>query len=221
MTRTRRKQDMRWEGVPLGPVWRNPTLGAQGVLSTRPLVHEAPRKELTGVSNPGWGAAPRPRQVPVAHLVGRVLHFSRLPCSSFTSHPEDGLWIPGDVAGGPSWNQERTLVAVKPDGVHRRLVGDVIQRFERRGFKLVGMKMLQVWEGPNVVCTSRAMIGHTDSAEAAPGTIRGDFSVHISRNVIHASDSVDGAQREIQLWFQSNELVDWADEGHRSSLYPA
>uniref|UniRef100_A0A8C6F0W8 Nucleoside diphosphate kinase n=1 Tax=Monodon monoceros TaxID=40151 RepID=A0A8C6F0W8_MONMO len=124
-------------------------------------------------------------------------------------------------SGGPSWTLERTLVAVKPDGVQRRLVGDVIQRFERRGFKLVGMKMLQVWEGPNVVCTSRAMIGHTNSAEAAPGTIRGDFSIHISRNVIHASDSVEGAQREIQLWFQSSELVDWADEGHHSSTYPA
>ncbi|XP_007453686.1 PREDICTED: nucleoside diphosphate kinase, mitochondrial isoform X3 [Lipotes vexillifer] len=124
-------------------------------------------------------------------------------------------------SGGPSWTLERTLVAVKPDGVQRRLVGDVIQRFERRGFKLVGMKMLQVWEGPNVVCTSRAMIGHTNSAEAAPGTIRGDFSIHISRNVIHASDSVEGAQREIQLWFQSSELVDWADEGHHNSIYPA
>ncbi|XP_066131530.1 nucleoside diphosphate kinase, mitochondrial isoform X4 [Saccopteryx bilineata] len=152
-------------------------------------------------------------------------------------------------SGGPSWTRERTLVAVKPDGVQRRLVGDVIRRFERRGFKLVGMKMLQVWEGPNVVCISRVMIGHTDSAEATPGTIRGDFSFHISsresanrsqdptmhveacalpllpvtwhRNIIHASDSVEGAQREIQLWFQSDELVDWADEGHRSSLYPA
>ncbi|XP_032316578.1 peroxisomal 2,4-dienoyl-CoA reductase isoform X4 [Camelus ferus] len=121
-------------------------------------------------------------------------------------------------SGGPSWTRERTLVAVKPDGVQRRLVGDVIQRFERRGFKLVGMKMLQasesvlaehyhdlqrkpfypalisymssgpvvamVWEGPNVVCTSRAMIGHTNSAEAAPGTIRGDFSIHISRDKV-------------------------------------
>ncbi|XP_020941256.1 nucleoside diphosphate kinase, mitochondrial isoform X1 [Sus scrofa] len=157
--------------------------------------------------------------------------------------------------GCPSWTRERTLVAVKPDGVQRRLVGDVIQRFERRGFKLVGMKMLQVpesllaehyhelrrkpfypalisymssgpvvamvWEGPNVVCASRAMIGHTNSAEAAPGTIRGDFSIHISRNVIHASDSVEGAQREIQLWFQSSELVDWADEGHHGSAGPA
>ncbi|XP_015992234.1 nucleoside diphosphate kinase, mitochondrial isoform X2 [Rousettus aegyptiacus] len=124
-------------------------------------------------------------------------------------------------SGGPSWTQERTLVAVKPDGVQRRLVGDVIRRFERRGFNLVGMKMLQVWEGPNVVRTSRAMIGHTDSAVAVPGTIRGDFSIHISRNVIHASDSVEEAQREIQLWFQSNELVDWADKGHCSSFNPA
>ncbi|PNI12081.1 NME4 isoform 3 [Pan troglodytes] len=124
-------------------------------------------------------------------------------------------------SGGPSWTRERTLVAVKPDGVQRRLVGDVIQRFERRGFTLVGMKMLQVWEGYNVVRASRAMIGHTDSAEAAPGTIRGDFSVHISRNVIHASDSVEGAQREIQLWFQSSELVSWADGAQHSSIHPA
>ncbi|XP_040829582.1 nucleoside diphosphate kinase, mitochondrial isoform X1 [Ochotona curzoniae] len=154
-------------------------------------------------------------------------------------------------SGGPTWPQERTLVAVKPDGVQRRLVGDVIQRFERRGFRLVGMKMLQVpesvlvehyqdlqgkpfypalirymssgpvvamvWEGHNVVRASRAMIGDTDSSEAAPGTIRGDFSTHVSRNVVHASDSVEGAQREIQLWFQSSELLSWADVDHHST----
>ncbi|XP_041586875.1 nucleoside diphosphate kinase, mitochondrial-like [Vulpes lagopus] len=158
-------------------------------------------------------------------------------------------------SGGSSWTRERTLAAVKPDGVQRRLVGNVIPCFERRGFKLVGMKMLQapervlvehyhdlqrkpfypalisymtsgpmvalVWEGPNVVCSSRTMIGHTDSAEAAPGTIRGDFSIHISRNIIHASDSVEKSPREIQLWFQSSELVDWADEKHESSIYAA
>uniref|UniRef100_A0A8C8SRM2 Nucleoside diphosphate kinase n=1 Tax=Pelusios castaneus TaxID=367368 RepID=A0A8C8SRM2_9SAUR len=139
--------------------------------------------------------------------------------------------------------QERTLVAVKPDGVQRRLIGDVIKRFERRGFKLVGMKLLKanegilaehyhelrrkpfypalihymtsgpvvamVWEGYNVVKTSRTMVGDTDSAEAKPGTIRGDFSIHISRNIVHASDSVETAQREINLWFHSSELVDW------------
>ncbi|EGW04365.1 Nucleoside diphosphate kinase, mitochondrial [Cricetulus griseus] len=213
-----------------------------------------------------------------------------------------GPRIPGLLvrprSGGPSWPQERTLVAVKPDGVQRRLVGTVIERFERRGFKLVGMKMLQapesilaehyrdlqrkpfypalisymssgpvvamvqqgrgnglgvwgvlpkqkkgvglspwhlgspdfcptfisvlqVWEGHNVIRISRTMIGHTDSTEAAPGTIRGDFSIHISRNIIHASDSVEGAQREIQLWFKSSELLNWADDGHPSSCCPA
>uniref|UniRef100_A0A8D2L464 Nucleoside diphosphate kinase n=1 Tax=Varanus komodoensis TaxID=61221 RepID=A0A8D2L464_VARKO len=105
--------------------------------------------------------------------------------------------------------QERTLIAVKPDGVQRRLVGDVIKRFEKRGFKLVGLKLLQVWEGYNVVKTTRAMVGETNPAEAKPGTVRGDFSVHVSRNVVHASDSVETAQREISLWFRSNELIDW------------
>uniref|UniRef100_A0A8C5Q7R3 Nucleoside diphosphate kinase n=1 Tax=Leptobrachium leishanense TaxID=445787 RepID=A0A8C5Q7R3_9ANUR len=148
--------------------------------------------------------------------------------------------------------QERTLVALKPDGVQRRLVGDVIKRFEQRGFKLVGMKLLQasevilaehyhdlrrkpfysslirymasgpvvvmVWEGHNVVRSSRLMVGDTDSAQAKPGTVRGDFSVHISRNVIHASDSVEVAEREIGLWFHVSELVSW-DNADQSNLY--
>ncbi|CAO2585815.1 Nucleoside diphosphate kinase, mitochondrial [Lemmus lemmus] len=78
-----------------------------------------------------------------------------------------------------------------------------------------------VWEGCNVVHISRTLIRHTDSTEAAPGTIRGVFSVHIGRNVIHASNSMKGAQREIQLWFQSSELLNWADGGHHSSCSPA
>ncbi|XP_029813730.1 nucleoside diphosphate kinase, mitochondrial-like [Manacus vitellinus] len=119
------------------------------------------------------------------------------------------------------------------------VVGNIIQRFERRGFRLVAMKLLQVdqglvdrhyqelrhkpfypalvtymtsgpvvamvWEGYNVVRSTRAMVGDTDSV----GTIRGDLSVHISRNVVHASDSVETAQREIGFWFQRDELVDW------------
>ncbi|KAM4716699.1 nucleoside diphosphate kinase, mitochondrial [Anableps anableps] len=139
--------------------------------------------------------------------------------------------------------RERTLIAIKPDGVQRRLVGQIIQRFEQRGFKLVGLKMLQasqdvlsehycdlrtkpfynnllhymtsgplvvmVWEGHNVVQTSRTMVGNTNPAEAQAGTVRGDFSIHVSRNVIHASDSVEGAQKEIQLWFQAKDLLDW------------
>ncbi|XP_026021110.1 nucleoside diphosphate kinase, mitochondrial [Astatotilapia calliptera] len=139
--------------------------------------------------------------------------------------------------------RERTLIAVKPDGVQRRLVGQIIHRFEQRGFKLVGLKMVQVsedllsqhyrelrakpfypslqhymtsgpvvvmvWEGPNVVQTSRKMVGHTNPTEAQAGTVRGDFSVHVSRNVVHASDSLEGARREIQLWFQGKDLLNW------------
>lgn len=140
--------------------------------------------------------------------------------------------------------RERTLIAVKPDGVQRRLIGRIIQRFEQRGFKLVGLKMLQVsedllsqhycqltkkpfypdlldymtsgpvvamvWEGQNVVQSSRMMVGNTNPAQAQAGTVRGDFSLDVSRNVVHASDSVEGAQREIQLWFQGKELLNWS-----------
>ncbi|NXI17006.1 NDKM protein, partial [Irena cyanogastra] len=144
--------------------------------------------------------------------------------------------------------QERTLVVAKPDAVQRRLLGDIIQRFERRGFQLVAMKLLQadrrlveqhyeqlrpkpfypalvaymtsgpvvamVWEGYNVVRCTRAMVGDS----SAVGTIRGDLSVHITRNVVHASDSVETAQREIGFWFQRHELVAW-DSRDRDNIY--
>uniref|UniRef100_A0A669Q488 Nucleoside diphosphate kinase n=1 Tax=Phasianus colchicus TaxID=9054 RepID=A0A669Q488_PHACC len=150
---------------------------------------------------------------------------------------------PRCYGSAPPELREQTLVLVKPDAVQRRLVGDVIGRFERRGFKLVAMKLLQadrglldrhyqhlkqkpfypallaymtsgplvamVWEGYNVVRSTRAMVGDTDSAQAAAGTIRGDLSMHVSRNVVHASDSVETASREIGFWFQQNELVAW------------
>ncbi|NXF01144.1 NDKM protein, partial [Smithornis capensis] len=150
---------------------------------------------------------------------------------------QPGLSPPGPRCYGsvPPVLQEKTLVLAKPDALQRRLVGNIIQRFERRGFKLVAMKLLQVpvpagnaaprpaggcregnvgegsvpvpqvWEGYNVVRCTRAMVGDTESV----GTIRGDLSVHISRNVVHASDSVETAQREIGFWFQRNELVHW------------
>ncbi|KAM9372704.1 nucleoside diphosphate kinase, mitochondrial [Phaethornis superciliosus] len=159
---------------------------------------------------------------------------------------------PRCYGSAPPELQEQTLVLVKPDAVQRRLVGSVIQRFERRGFKLVAMKLLQadqglldkhyqhlrqkpfypvlleymtsgpvvamVWEGYNVVRSTRTMVGDTDSAKASAGTIRGDFSMHVSRNVVHASDSVETAQREIGFWFQRNELVAW-ESGDRNYTY--
>ncbi|XP_061741542.1 nucleoside diphosphate kinase, mitochondrial isoform X2 [Nerophis ophidion] len=69
--------------------------------------------------------------------------------------------------------------------------------------------VVMVWEGHNVVQASRVMVGPTNPSTAQAGTIRGDFSLHVSRNVVHASDSLEGAEREIQLWFQGKELLKW------------
>ncbi|XP_015255478.1 nucleoside diphosphate kinase 3 isoform X2 [Cyprinodon tularosa] len=138
---------------------------------------------------------------------------------------------------------ERTFIAVKPDGVQRKLVGEIVRRFEKRGFKLVALKLVKaseellsehywelrkkpfysrlisymssgpvvamVWQGLDVVKTARKMLGETNPAESLPGTIRGDFCVEVGKNVIHGSDSVESAQREISLWFRQGELHRW------------
>jgi nucleoside-diphosphate kinase len=139
---------------------------------------------------------------------------------------------------------ERTFVMVKPDGVQRGLVGEVISRLEDRGLKLVGGKFMQidqelaeqhygehedkpffddlvsfitsgpvmamVWEGQDAVAQVRAMMGETDPAESAPGTIRGDLGLDLGRNVIHGSDTEPGsAEREIDLFFDESELLDY------------
>ncbi len=138
---------------------------------------------------------------------------------------------------------ERTFVMVKPDGVQRNLVGEVIRRFEAKGFTLVGLKMMQVsrelaeqhydvhkeksffgglvdfivsapvvamvWEGEGVVAAARKIIGATNPLTAEPGTIRGDYGISIGRNLIHGSDAIETAQREISLWFTGEELISW------------
>jgi nucleoside-diphosphate kinase len=138
---------------------------------------------------------------------------------------------------------EKTFLMVKPDGVQRNLVGEVVNRFERKGFKLVGAKLMQitdelasehygehkerpffgelvdfitsgpvfamVWEGENVIKTAREMMGKTNPADAAPGTIRGDYGVTVGKNVIHGSDSPESAEREINLFFDQKELVSY------------
>lgn len=138
---------------------------------------------------------------------------------------------------------ERTFIAIKPDGVQRKLVAEIIGRFENKGFKLVGLKFMNVsrelaeqhydvhrekpffaglvdfitsapvvamvWEGDGVVAAARKIIGATNPLNAEPGTIRGDFGANIGRNIIHGSDAVETAQREIALWFTDAELVTW------------
>ncbi|KAG5315618.1 NDKA kinase, partial [Pseudoatta argentina] len=66
-----------------------------------------------------------------------------------------------------------------------------------------------VWEGLNVVKTGRVMLGETNPKDSAPGTIRGDFCVQVGRNIIHGSDSVESAKKEIDLWFGEKEVIDW------------
>lgn len=130
---------------------------------------------------------------------------------------------------------ESTFVMVKPDGVRRGLVGDVISRFESKGLTLDKMRMLTIggdlasqhyaehvdkpffgelvafitsgpvvamqWSGESAVGVARTLMGTTNPAEAAPGTIRGDFGVVITENIVHGSDSVTSAERELGLYF--------------------
>ncbi|HWG89561.1 MAG TPA: nucleoside-diphosphate kinase [Candidatus Thermoplasmatota archaeon] len=138
---------------------------------------------------------------------------------------------------------ERTFAMVKPDGVQRNLTGEIVRRYEARGLKVVGMKLMMVprtmaeahyaehkgkpfynglveyitsgpvvalcLEGKNAVAVVRAMNGATKPWDALPGTIRGDFALDIGRNVVHGSDSVESAKRELEIYFTKDELVTW------------
>lgn len=138
---------------------------------------------------------------------------------------------------------ERTFVMIKPDAVQRGLIGKIISRLEKKGLKIVAMKMLSVSkelaerhyaehrekpffenlvsyitsapvvamvvEGKNAVKVVRTLVGATNPQEALPGTIRGDFGMDIGRNVIHASDSLESAEREISLFFKPEEIVEY------------
>ncbi len=131
---------------------------------------------------------------------------------------------------------ERTLILIKPDGVRRGLVGEVVSRIERKGLKLVAMDLrvadkataeehyaehkerpfygelvdfitsaplvAGVVEGPNAIAAWRQLAGGTNPVEAAtPGSIRGDFALEVSENIVHGSDSPESAEREIGIWF--------------------
>jgi len=137
-------------------------------------------------------------------------------------------------------------VLIKPDAIQRGLAGEIITRLERKGLKIVAMKMLHmdkalaqrhyavhkgkvffdglvnfitsspiiaiVFQGENAVEIIRQMMGKTDPAKSKPGTIRGDFGIDIGYNLIHGSDSLENASKEISLFFSEEEIFDYDRE---------
>jgi nucleoside-diphosphate kinase len=130
---------------------------------------------------------------------------------------------------------ERTLILVKPDGVRRGLIGEVIARIERKGLTIArlelrtldrgtaeqhygehvgkpfyeelvafitgGALVAMVVEGPDAVRCMRGVMGATNPVDAAPGSIRGDYATVIGENIVHGSDSLESAEREVKLFF--------------------
>merc|ERR1711935_1057408 len=165
----------------------------------------------------------------------------------------DSKYFKSDMphAGIPGTNFERTFLAVKPDGVQRGIVSDIIARFEKRGYKLVGLKMTwpseekaaahyadlskkpffpglvkffssgpivcMCWEGKDVIKQGRQMLGETQPLASKPGSIRGDFSIDLGRNICHGSDSPEAAAHELNMWFPEG-VNDWT-KSVDSSLY--
>nr|TKW22009.1 hypothetical protein SEVIR_4G200600v2 [Setaria viridis] len=119
---------------------------------------------------------------------------------------------------------EHTFIMIKPDDVQRGLIGEIISRFEKKGFYLKALKLVNVERSfaekhysdlsakpffQGLRChTGRKIIGATNPLASKPGTIRGDFVVDIGRNVIHGSDSIESATKEISLWFPKG-LANW------------
>ncbi len=140
---------------------------------------------------------------------------------------------------------ERTLILLKPSTVQRRLMGEVINRIERKGLRIIGMKMMQLSdeilaehyahlvekpffpdlkaamqaspvvaicaEGCEAVTVMRTITGATNGRKAAPGTIRGDYSMSGQENIVHASDSPENAEIEINRFFKPEEIFQWDD----------
>jgi len=138
----------------------------------------------------------------------------------------------------------KSLILIKPDGLLRGLVGKVINRFEIKGLKIIGLKMFKLSselskehyahlvdksfyseleefmtstpiialavEGKDAVDVVRKIVGITNSRDALPGTIRGDFSMSVSKNVVHASDSPENAEKELKRFFKDSELFSYS-----------
>lgn len=135
---------------------------------------------------------------------------------------------------------QRTLVLLKPDALQRDLLGEILTRFERKGLKIIGLKLFQlsdeqlnvhyahlaeksfftdlknfmkhtpvvgiVLEGMEAVSEVRKMIGSTNPLQADAGTVRADFSMNVSSNLVHASDSLENAAAEVERFFKAEEL---------------
>ena len=144
---------------------------------------------------------------------------------------------------------ERTLIIMKPDCLQRNLLGEVIGRFERKGLKVIGLKMVQLTDvlleehyahhkdkpffadlkkfmksapcvimalqGANAIKAVRIIVGPTKGFEAEAGSIRGDLSIGVATNIVHASDSSETAEAEINRFFNENEIFEYTkiDEG--------
>jgi nucleoside-diphosphate kinase len=138
---------------------------------------------------------------------------------------------------------ERSLVIIKPDAMQRKAAGEIINRFESQGLKLVALRMLHmdrtmaekhyavhvdkpffkdlveyiistpiiaaVFEGKGAVVKIRGIMGATDPAKAGQGTIRKDLGLDILQNSVHGSDSIESAEKEIELFFKDNEIFDY------------
>lgn len=136
---------------------------------------------------------------------------------------------------------EKTFAMIKPDGVKRNLSAEILGRIERKGYRVVGLKLMQIprevaeahygehkdkpffgelvefitsgpvvamaLEGENAIRGWRNMMGATNPADAAPGTIRGDYATSVGENVTHGSDSPESAERELGLFFKAEELL--------------
>ena len=138
---------------------------------------------------------------------------------------------------------EKTLIILKPDAIQRTLIGEIIQRLERKGLKLIGIKMsrlddtvlrahyahivdkpfykdiesfmqsapvvIMAWEGYECVDSVRLLVGSTNPRIADAGTIRGDLASGNGRNLIHASDSKENGQTEVNRFFEPKDLFSY------------
>lgn len=145
--------------------------------------------------------------------------------------------------------EERTLIIMKPDTIQRSLFGEILQRFEKKGLKIIGVKMTKISDvlieqhyshltdkpffgtlknymqsspvvlialaGVNAISATRLIVGPTKGYEADAGSIRGDYSLSGQSNLVHASDSAENAEKEINRFFSEDELFDYEKPDYR------